>query len=412
MTTTAQQLRDERASTWEEMKATMDAGLDADGRVKYDRLEARFEELDADIARAEKHEKRDADNSKVDRSGVIPADPSNEGDDDAKAVYDEAFKMFVQHGMTELSSEQKAALRTGFSAVTSKEIKAAGGVGTGAGGGYLVPTGFREQIIEKQKAWGNVEGVATVITTPTGNPLPWATNDDTGNVGALLAENTAASEQDFAYGTAQLGAYKYTSKLVRESIEFLQDVNWGDVEAFLSRKLAQRLSRIHNQHFTTGTGTAQPQGIVTGAVSGVTAAAVAAFTADELIDLQHSVDPAYRNANSKFMLSDAALKVARKLKAAGTGEYLFQVTTSGDVPNLLAGSPYVINQDMAVPATGVKSVLFGDFEAGYVVRRVMNLELLRLAERYAEFGQVGFIAFDRYDGLVQDNSAYKALTQA
>ncbi len=67
---------------------------------------------------------------------------------------------------------------------------------------------------------------------------------------------------------------------------------------------------------------------------------------------------------------------------------------------------------VSVPATGVKSVLYGDFEAGYVVRRVKDLELLRLAERYAEFGQVGFIAFDRMDELVQDNSAYKALTQA
>jgi HK97 family phage major capsid protein len=67
---------------------------------------------------------------------------------------------------------------------------------------------------------------------------------------------------------------------------------------------------------------------------------------------------------------------------------------------------------MAVPATGVKSVLYGDFEAGYVVRLVKAFELIRLEERFAEFGQTAFIAFDRADGLVQDNSAYKALTQA
>ena len=83
-------------------------------------------------------------------------------------------------------------------------------------------------------------------------------------------------------------------------------------------------ARIHNQHFTTGTGSAQPQGIVTGATSGVTAAGVAAITADELIDLQHSIDPAYRNERSKFMLSDTALKGLRKLKDTGSGEYMFQ----------------------------------------------------------------------------------------
>lgn len=415
---TTQELRDKRANTWEQMKATMDSAgdqtLDAQGQEKYDKLEAELDNLEASIARAEKHEKREAEYARVDRSGVVAPEtfePSAEADDKA-AAYNEAFQSFIQNGMGDLSSDQRAALKDGFNAVSGKEIRAAGGVGTGAGGGYLVPQGFREQIIEKQKQWGSVESVATVITTSTGAVLPWATNDDTGNVGALLAENTAASEQDFVFGTAQLGAYKYTSKLVRESIEFLQDVEWTNVEAFLSRKLAERLARIHNQHFTTGTGSAQPQGIVTGATSGVTAAGVAAITADELIDLQHSIDPAYRNERSKFMLSDTALKGLRKLKYTGSGEYIFQPGITAGVPSLLAGSPYVVNQDMAVPATGVKSVLFGDFEAGYIIRKVKDIEILRLAERYAEFGQVGFIAFDRMDGLVQDNSAFKALTQA
>lgn len=413
---TLQELRDKRANTWENMKEVMDSatddGLDAQATEKYDRLEAAFDKLDADITRQEKHEARAVNLSKVDRSGVVAPDGLSAADSaDVEAVYNDAFKIFLRNGMLDLDSDQRAALRAGYVKVDGKEIRAAGGVGSGTGGGYLVPTGFRDLIIEKQKAFGAVQEVATVITTNTGNPLPWATNDDTGNVGALLAENTAAAEQDLVYGTAQLGAYKYTSKLIRESIEFLQDVDWTNIEEFLSRKLAERLARIHNQHFTTGSGTGQPQGIVTGASGGVTAASATAFTADELIDLQHSIDPAYRNERSQFMLSDTALKAARKLKDS-QGRYLFQTSTSGDVPSLLAGSRYVVNQDMAVPATGVKSVLYGDFLAGYVVRRVKNLELLRLAERYAEYGQVGFIAFDRMDGLVQDTSAFKALVQA
>jgi HK97 family phage major capsid protein len=413
---TTQQLREQRANIWEQMKETMDAagdkGLDVDGRTKYDALETQFDTLDGDITRAENHEAREkAIDDSVDRRGIVP--PEGEPTEpDEQASYNEAFQIFVQNGMLDLDSEQRQALRTGFVKQDAKEIRAAAGVGVTTAGGYLVPQGFRETLVEKMKAYGAVQQVATVLNTETGNALPWPTSDDTGNVGALLAENTATTEQDFVFGTAQLGAYKYTSKLVRVSIEFLQDVAWMDAESFVQRKFAERLGRIHNQHFTTGTGTAQPQGIVTGAVSGVTAAAVAAVTADELIDLQHSIDPAYRNERARFMLSDTALKGIRKLKAAGTGEYLFQVSTSADMPNLLAGSPYVVNQDMAVPATGVKSVLYGDFEAGYVIRLVRAFELIRLDERYAEFGQVGFIGFDRADGLVQDNSAYKALTQA
>ena len=404
-----QDLRDERANVWSQMTEIIDRNdWSGDNRQTYDNLEARFDELDGDISRAERFEAHRVDNARVDRRGVVPVEDDPEANDPADERYLNAFQTYVQRGMAELDRDDRAALQAGM----SKDIRNAAGVGTGSAGGYLVPQGFRQQIVERMKAYGAVQQVAQVLQTKTGAALPWPTNDDTGNVGALLAENTQATEQDITLGTAQLGAYKYTSKIVRVSLEFLQDVDWLDAEGFLQRKFAERLGRIHNQHFTTGTGSSQPQGIVTGATSGVTAAGAAAITADELIDLQHSVDPAYRNERSRFMLNDTTLKSLRKLKAAGTGEYLFQVSTSGDMPNLLAGSPYVVNQDMASPATGVKSVLYGDFEAGYVVRLVKAFELIRLNERYADYGQVGFIAFDRADGLVQDANAYKALTQA
>jgi HK97 family phage major capsid protein len=409
-----QTLIDQRASAWEQMKGYNDEaeknGWTADLEASYDAAEKHYDELDTKVERAQRHADRETANRQVDRSGVVPPSDEVVDTDEAAQVYAEAFELFVRNGMADLDREHRAALRAG--AVDPKDIRAAQGVGTGSAGGYLVPEDFRAKIVERQKAYGAVQQVAEVINTSTGATLPWPTNDDTGNVGALLAENTQATEQDLTLGTAQLGAYKYTSKIVRVSLEFMQDVDWVNVEAFIQRKFAERLGRIHNQHFTTGTGTAQPQGIVTGATSGVTAAGAAAITSDELIDLQHSVDPAYRNERSKFMLSDTALKLIRKLKASGTGEYLFQTSTSADMPNLIAGSPYVVNQDMAVPATGVKSVLYGDFEAGYVIRLVKAFDLIRLNERYADYGQVGFIGFDRADGLVQDANAYKALTQA
>jgi HK97 family phage major capsid protein len=414
----AQQLREQRANVWSQMTEINDRAkaegreYTVDEKQTYDSAETKFDELTDSIDREERHAKHTADMSHVDRSGLKGGGDADHTDDDAGAdLYNEAFELFVRNGMANLEPAHRKAMRARYNTMDPKEIKAAAGIGTSAAGGYLVPQGFRADIIEKMKAYGAVQQECTVINTDTGATLPWPTNDDTGNVGALLAENTAVSEQDFVFGTAQLGAYKYTSKLVRVSLEFLQDTDWMDAEAWIKGKFAQRLGRIHNQHFTTGTGSSQPQGIVTGAVSGVTAAAVAAFTADELIDLQHSIDPAYRTEGAKFMLSDTALKQARKLKDS-QNRYLFQVSTTGDMPNLLVGSPYVVNQDMAVPATGVKSVLFGDFKSGYVVRFVKAFEMIRLEERYAEFGQVGFLGFDRADGVVQDNSAYKALTQA
>ncbi len=401
------QLVEQRANVWSQMQAIIDANdWTADQRQTYDNLEAKFDELNGDIEREQRHAATEAKNT-VDRTGVVPPATGQAAELAGDEAYRNAFETYVLRGMAEMDREDRATLRNGF----QKDIRNAQSVGTTTAGGYLVPEEFRKQLVEKMKAYGAVQAVAEVLTTNTGATLPWPTNDDTTNVGALLAENTQATEQDLVFGTAQVGAYKYTSKIVRVSLEFLQDVEWINAEGFLRRKFAERLGRIHNQHFTTGTGTAQPQGIVTGATSGVTAASATAITADELIDLQHSIDPAYRTSDAKFMLNDTALKGLRKLKASGTGEYLFQVSTTADMPNLLAGSPYVINQDMAVPATGVKSVLYGDFRTGYLVRLVKAFELIRLDERYADYGQVGFISFDRADGVVQDANAYKALTQ-
>jgi HK97 family phage major capsid protein len=416
MTKTLQELVDERASAWDSMTTINDrmssaekpAGEDV---AAYEKAEKDYDRLDSEIDRRERHEAKAAANGKVDRSKVVGPDPEGLDDDGAAQAYAEAFEIFVRNGLAEMDQTHRAALKGGFKAYDPKEVKNAAGIGTASAGGYLVPPEFRRQVVERMKAFGAVAEVAEVIETETGATLPWPTNDDTGNVGSLLAENTAATEQDFVFGTAQVGAYKYTTKIVRASLEFLQDVDWIDAERWIARKFAERLARIHNIHYTTGTGSSQPLGIVTGATVGVTAASATAITADEFIDLQHSVDPAYRNERAKFMLTDAALKGARKLKYTGSGEYIFQPSVTAGVPSLIAGAGYVVNQDMAVPATGVKSVLFGDFETAYLVRRVKALELMQLRERYAEFGQVGFIGFDREDGTVQDANAYRALQQ-
>lgn len=405
------QLKEKRANVWSQMTSILDTAeaesreLTAEERSTYDTAEIDLDKLSDDIDRLERHANR---GSFDEPSRDTDTPEHRDADDDPDAVYRRAFEGYVTRGIQELEVELRDALRRGW--MPDKEGRAQA-VGTNSAGGYLVPQGFRQQIIEKMKAYGAVMDAATVLNTDTGATLPWPTNDDTGNVGALLAENTQATEQDLALGTAQLGAYKYTSKIVRVSLEFLQDVDWIDAESFLQRKFAERLGRIHNQHLTTGTGTAQPQGIVTGAASGVTAASGTAITMDELIDLQESVDPAYRNERSRFMLGTAALKATRKLKDSN-GLYLWQPSVQAGVASTLLGDPYVINPDMAAPAVNVKSVLYGDFQAGYVVRLVKAFELIRMNERYADFGQVGFVAFDRLDGLVQDNSAYKALTQA
>jgi HK97 family phage major capsid protein len=126
---------------------------------------------------------------------------------------------------------------------------------------------------------------------------------------------------------------------------------------------------------------------------------------DDLVDLFHSVDVAHRmSPGCKWMLADSSIKVIKKIKDS-TGRPLWQPGVSAGAgagfPDTILDKPYVLNNDIAVMAANAKSILFGDLSK-YKIRQVMGFTLLRLVERYAEFGQVGFLAFMRADGNLID----------
>ena len=74
--------------------------------------------------------------------------------------------------------------------------------------------------------------------------------------------------------------------------------------------LGERLGRITAEDNTVGDGAAKPKGIVTAATLGVTAASATAITADEVLDLIHSVAPAH-HIGSGFILSNGVLLAIR-----------------------------------------------------------------------------------------------------
>lgn len=272
-------------------------------------------------------------------------------------------------------------------------------VGTDSEGGFTVPEGFVNNLEIALLAFGGMREVSDILRTATGNDLPWPTSDDTSNEGVLLAENTQVAEQDVVFASLVLQAFKYSSKLVRVSAELLQDSAF-DIAAFLGTALGERLARIQNRHATVGTGAAQPNGVVTASTLGFTTAAAALIAADELIDLFHSLDPAYR-ANARWMMHDGIAKVVRKLKD-GESQYLWQPGLQAGMPDLLLGKPVSINQNMqATVVTATKTILFGDFMK-YKIREVSAVRMRRLVERYADFDQDGFVSFMRFDSDLLD----------
>lgn len=404
---TSQEARDKRASAWAEMQNLMseakDRAMTAEEQQRFDKFEQDIQAHTEEITRLEKFEGRKAEFAEVRNqpTAVETAVAKVEQESDEQRAA-KAFSSWLRYGTGGLDAEERSALAGHF--VNPKEMRAQG-VATSGAGGYLVPAQFRARLIEAQKAFGSVRDAAEVIETDNGASLPWPTVDDTANVGAILAENTQVTEQDVVFGTAALDAYMYTSKLVRVSLQLAQDSGF-DLDEWLPRNLGVRIARIQNQHFTTGTGTAQPLGIATSATVGKTGAAgqVTTVTYDDLVDLVESVDPAYR-AQGRFMARSFA--AVRKLKDT-TGQPLWQPGMQAGEPDRLLNYPLIVNPDMPAMAASARSILFGDFRAGYVVRDVTDVQQLRLEERYADFLQVGFLAFQRAGGTVQNAAAYKA----
>jgi HK97 family phage major capsid protein len=104
--------------------------------------------------------------------------------------------------------------------------------------------------------------------------------------------------------------------------------------------------------------------------------------------------------NARFMFADSTLKVLKK-KKDGDGQYLWSSGVAIKEPDRIGGYPYVINQSMDAIGSGKKPIMFGDF-AKYYIRRVAGADVLRLTERYADYNQTGFLAFQRWDGNLVD----------
>jgi HK97 family phage major capsid protein len=404
MTPDLRTLKSERVELIEKCEQIMEraearSGRPAKNAAELKEFDAAMNRVDVLSKQISELERRDAANRQTLMNTHQPMAGEQTADERRRA-----FNAWTRGGLPIKSDERDVALARAAgldpresSLIFDLNETRAMGVGVSGGGDKAFPTTFISKLERARKAFGAVREVASVIRTGGGNPLRWPVSNDTGQTGARLAENTQVSAQDIAISEVVLDAYKYSSKLVLVSAELLADED-VDMESFIADALGERLGRIMNTEFTTGTGSSQPNGIVTASTLGKTAAATTVVTYAELVDLQHSVDPAYQ-PNAKWMFNFSTLAALKKL-VDGEGRPLWQPSSDsgmGEFPGTLLGKPYVINQEMPSLTAGSKAILYGDFKK-YLVREVKDVTLLRLNERYADYHQTGFLAFMRADG--------------
>lgn len=266
------------------------------------------------------------------------------------------------------------------------------------------------KIVDAMKAYGGISSVAQILNTSTGQDITWSTSDGTTEEGELLGENTAASEEDVEFDSAILGAKKLSSKIIRVSNELLQDSD-VNIEAYLAGRIAQRIGRGEAKYLIQGNGAGtpvQPKGLQASVTGTVNTASATAFTWKEMNALKHAVDPAYRVAPQvRWAFNDSTLQLVEEIED-NQGHPLWLPSIIGGAPATVLNVPYVIDQGIATLAAGKKFVYFGDFNR-FIVRRVAYMTLKRLVERYAEYDQTAFLAFHRFDCVLEDVAAIKAL---
>jgi HK97 family phage major capsid protein len=302
-------------------------------------------------------------------------------------------------------------------------------------GGYFVPAGFVYDIDQATKYFAPLMdgSCIRVMETATGNVLPYPTSNDTNDAWVLLGENAqvvdngatpnypngpadapTANPGNVLAGQVSFSAYKGTTGLIRVSLELMQDSAFS-LEAFLKEAFAVRLGRGYEYYLTQGSGVNAPQGILPAiAASGATAVtATGSFNDDgnagntgansigwaDLVTLEHSVDPTYRKG-AKWMMHDQTL-AHLKTRLDKFGRPFYVPSPKGTADDTILGYPYVVNQAFSQISASATTVAFGQWSK-FIARKVRDLSVARLDERFADYGQVGYIGFSRIDSRLVD----------
>lgn len=359
-------------------------------------------------------------------------------------------------GVPSLSSddaESRAFSRFLRDGTRAPELRAAG-EGTNSAGGYLVPPGWWQRLQIAQKAYGGTSNDFQLVETESGQSMLWATNDPTTTVGTLIAENTQISDVDYTFGQGTLGAYMYTSGVQLVSFQLANDSAF-DIDAYVAARVGESLGRATAAAAISGTGSSQPLGVITALAAAsttgsggqytlgtgnkvnviasgssittntalVTELTAGALNPNSVNGLIKSVDRAYRAQGAKFYMNDTTFQ-NHKLVADSYGQPLYKGLWDDANPTLMGYDCVVDNNISALTASTASGIIFGHMPSAMVLRRVtgdavvdrvqvgQNGNMMKLDQRWADFLQVGFIGWTRFDMRSNDLRAATVVVPA
>lgn len=391
------ELREKRAKIWEDAKAFLDKNrnengiMSAENTAIYEKMEKDIVDLGKEIERQQRMDEIEREmNAPVSRP--ITQKPDNAAGSDKKGRTNDAYVTAFWNQMRNVSSP---------------EIRNALSEGIDADGGFLVPDTFENSLVKAVDEAVVIRSLAKTKTLGAGNhQIPVVA---TRAAASWVSENAAIPESQDTFGQKQLNAHKLCA-LIKVSEELVNDSAF-DLEQHFRTEFAYKMALAEEDAFINGNGNGKPYGLLhdtEGGEIGITTAAATAITADELINLYHSLRGGYRK-NAVWIMNDATVNAIRLLKD-DNGQYIWQPGLKENSTDTILGKPVYTSASVPVIGAGNKTVLFGDLKNYWIGDRA-GITFRRLNELYAANGQVGFMATKRLDARLVIPEAVKILQQ-
>lgn len=401
-------LNTQRMRVWEEGKALLDdverqgREMDAEQRQKFERISSRVDEIDEQIRMIGDRERREVESATA--REAFERQHGTHGFSRLQHGEQEAVRAWAR-GDVVRSEDFEAGKRNSMSIDVTSAVRMSDLIRQGASGeelrtllydtgssGSLVPTTMSRTLYQYLEAEvAALRMPTTKITTTSGEPLVFPKLGAHGIATQIVAQGTAIGGTDPTFAKTQLDAYKY-GELVQIANEVIQD-SGIDIVGFLSMNIARAVGRVLDADLVAGTGTAEPQGMITASITGsagtvATGGSLITPTYESLVDLQFSVNDAYRARGGAWLMRDATAGNLRKLRdgAGGTvGRPLWEPSSTsgmiGGQPDRLLGYPVFTDPSVASMASNARIIAFGDFSA-YYTRLVGNVVVER-SDEYA-----------------------------
>ena len=267
--------------------------------------------------------------------------------------------------------------------------------GDNTDGGYLAPAEYANEIIKKITEVSPVRSVARVIAT-TSKEVRFQKR--TGLVsGGWVGEAQTATQSSSVYGEETIKAEKmmvYTDI----SFELLNDSVYN-MRNEITSDIAEDMARLEGSAFVSGNGVNKPLGLLSASGVGETnTGSATALTGDSLYAIQGEIPTGY---NLAWMLNRKTLNSHIRTLKDTYGQYLFVPSLgSRDMPNTIAGVPYVLANDMPNVGAGTFPIILGDYRKCYYIVDNVNFELIEDPYTQAIIGKRRFIVYKRTGGQV------------